>query len=85
MTRTIRRRAAGRKELEQSVERVLGTPPAPTEDEVTKSIERHTAAIPSSAFLAVALGAMGLSLVSQTAGREKWGNFIGGMGFGALY
>ena len=46
------------------------------EDQFTKSIEKYTAAIPSSAYLAVALGAVGLSLVAQLAGRGKWGNFI---------
>jgi hypothetical protein len=57
-----------RDELERS--------PQPREDEVTKVIERYTASIPSSALLALALGAMGLSLVSQVGGRGKWGNFI---------
>jgi hypothetical protein len=47
-----------------------------TEDDVTKSIERYTAGIPSSVFLAVAIGAMGLSLVGQLGGRGKWGNFV---------
>jgi hypothetical protein len=47
-----------------------------TEDEVTKTIERYTAGIPSSAFLAVAVGAIGLSLLGQLGGRGKWGNFI---------
>jgi hypothetical protein len=32
--------------------------------------------IPSSAFLAVALGAIGLSLLGQLGGRGKWGNFV---------
>ena len=50
--------------------------PTPTEDEFTKTLERYTAQIPSSAFLAVGVGAMGLSLVSQLSGRGKWGNFI---------
>jgi hypothetical protein len=50
--------------------------PEPREDELTKGIERYTAAIPSSAFLAVAVGAMVLSLGAQLAGRGKWGNFI---------
>jgi hypothetical protein len=53
-----------------------GKPPTPTEDEVTKSIERYTAGLPSSSFLAVAFGAIGLSLVCQMIGRGKWGNFI---------
>lgn len=46
------------------------------EDPFTKSLETYTAAIPSSAYLAVAVGAIGLSLVAQLAGRGKWGNFI---------
>jgi hypothetical protein len=50
--------------------------PKPTEDEVTKTIEEYTASIPSSAYLGVAVGAMGLSLFCQVAGRGKWGNFI---------
>jgi hypothetical protein len=50
--------------------------PRPTEDQFTKTIESYTAAIPSSAYLAVAIGAMGLSLLCEVAGRGKWGNFI---------
>jgi len=50
--------------------------PRPTEDQFTKTIESYTAAIPSSGYLAVAIGAMGLSLACQLAGRGKWGNFI---------
>ena len=50
--------------------------PRPTEDPFTKTIESYTAAVPSSAYLAVAIGAMGLSLACQVAGRGKWGNFI---------
>ena len=50
--------------------------PRPTEDQFTKSIESYTAAIPSSGYLAVAIGAMWLSLACQVAGRGKWGNFI---------
>jgi hypothetical protein len=46
------------------------------EDQSNKSIEEYTAAIPSSAYLGVALGAMALSLVCQATGRGKWGNFI---------
>jgi hypothetical protein len=54
----------------------LGAPPSPTEDEITKSIERYTAGIPSSAFLAVGIGAVALSLLAQLSGRGKWGNFV---------
>jgi hypothetical protein len=50
--------------------------PRPTEDQFTKSIESYTAAISSSGYLAVAVGAMWLSLACQVAGRGKWGNFI---------
>jgi len=50
--------------------------PQTTEDGFTKSIEEYTAAVPSSAYLGVALGAMALSLAFQVAGRGKWGNFI---------
>jgi len=50
--------------------------PLPTEDQFTKSVEQYTAAIPSSAYLGIALGAMGLSLICQMTGRGKWGNFI---------
>ena len=48
-----------------------------TEDQFTKTVEKYTAAVPSSAYLAVAIGAMGLSLLFQATGRGKWGNFIG--------
>ena len=50
--------------------------PEPTEDHFTKTIEEYTALIPSSAYLGVALAAMGASLVFQVTGRGKWGNFI---------
>ena len=50
--------------------------PEPSEDEFTKSIEKSTASLPSSAFLGIALGAIGLSLVCQVTGKGKWGNFI---------
>jgi hypothetical protein len=52
------------------------TSPQPAEDEFTKTIEKYTASIPSSAYLAVAIGAMGFSLFCQLVGRGKWGNFI---------
>jgi hypothetical protein len=61
-------------------EGALGTgqsqPPSRTEDQFTKSVEEYTAAIPSSAFLGVAVGAMALSLALQIGGQGKWGNFI---------
>jgi hypothetical protein len=66
------------KNAEKNAEEISGDNEAPrnTEDEVTKSIERYTAAIPSSAFLGVAVGAMALSLLFQLGGRGKWGNFV---------
>jgi hypothetical protein len=56
-------------EHEGRAQRSAGTPPRPTEDDVTKFIERYTANIPSSMLLGIAVGAMGLSLVSQLSGR----------------
>lgn len=53
-----------------------GRRPSRTEDEFTKSVEEYTAAVPSSAYLGVAIAAMGLSLFCQLTGRRKWGNFI---------
>jgi hypothetical protein len=50
--------------------------PNRTEDQFTKTIEDYTAAIPSSTYLAVAIGAMVLSLMCQATGQGKWGNFI---------
>ena len=50
--------------------------PKPTEDPFTKSIEQFTASIPSSAYLGIAVAAMGLSFLCQITGRGKWGNFI---------
>jgi hypothetical protein len=50
--------------------------PRLTEDQFTKTIESFPAAVPSTGYLAVAIGAMGLSLACQVAGRGKWGNFL---------
>jgi hypothetical protein len=50
--------------------------PSRTEDQFTKTVEEYTAAIPSSAYLAVAVGAMALSLKLHVKGQGKWGNFI---------
>jgi hypothetical protein len=62
--------------VEQTAQQMLGNPPRPAEDPLTKGIERYTASIPSSAYLGVALGAMGLSLLLQAGGQGKWGNFV---------
>ena len=47
-----------------------------SKDPFTKSVEAYTAAIPSTSYLGVAVGAMALSLICQLTGRGKWGNFI---------
>ena len=47
------------------------------EDSVTKSVESHTAAIPSIAFLSVAVGSMAISLALMMAGRRQAANFVG--------
>src|SRR5688572_7639433 len=64
------------RQAEATAQRYLGAPPEPTEDQFTKTLERYTATVPSSGFLAVALASMGLSLVLQLGGRGKWGNFV---------
>lgn len=63
-------------DMNQEIQMGAVPSPEPTEDEFTKTIEEYTASIPSSAYLGVAVGAMGLSLLCQIAGRGKWGNFI---------
>ena len=47
------------------------------EGELTKTIESQTVAIPSVAFLGVALGAMALSWLFLATGRRNTANFIG--------
>jgi hypothetical protein len=53
-----------------------GTIDPTREDTLTRSVERYTAQLPSSAFLGIAVGAIGLALLSQVGGRGKWGNFV---------
>ena len=55
-------------DLQAKLHDLTTNPPDPREDEFTKTVERYTAAIPSSAFLTVALAAMGVSLVAQLSG-----------------
>jgi len=50
--------------------------PRNTEDQFTKYVEDYTSALPSSAFLGIAIGAMMTSLALQVVGQGKWGNFI---------
>ncbi|MBI4522325.1 MAG: hypothetical protein HY695_00790 [Deltaproteobacteria bacterium] len=58
------------------MEYIKSNSPRTTEDQFTKSVEEYTAAIPSSAYLAIAVGAMAASLAMQILGRGKWGNFL---------
>lgn len=58
-------------------EAMQGGQAAQREDTVTKTIESGTAAVPSVAFLGLALGSMALSLALMTAGRRNAANFVG--------
>ncbi|HLJ59243.1 MAG TPA: hypothetical protein VKZ50_05880 [bacterium] len=49
----------------------------PKEHELTKAIEAITAPIPSSAYLGVAVAAMGVSLMLMLSGRKDAAQFIG--------
>jgi hypothetical protein len=60
----------------ENYEQGTGYSPDPTEDKFTKTVEEYTASIPSSAYLGVAIAAMGISLLFQATGQGKWGNFI---------
>jgi hypothetical protein len=63
-------------DVKEKAKSYLGDPPALREDEVTKTIERYTAAIPSSMYLGIGVAAMAVSLVAQLTGGGKWGNFV---------
>ena len=62
--------------MTSTVSELTGLRPDPREDAATKTLEKYTASVPSSTYLAVAVGAMAVSLTAQLAGRGKWGNFI---------
>jgi hypothetical protein len=47
------------------------------EDDVTRTVESQTAAIPSIAFLGIAVGSMALSLALMLSGRRQASTFIG--------
>jgi hypothetical protein len=51
--------------------------PRKAEASLTKAVADYIASLPSSAYLAGAVGAMALSLALRLAGRGKWGRFIG--------
>jgi hypothetical protein len=54
----------------------LKTSRAP-EDNVTKTIESQTARIPSTAYLAAALGSMAVAAVLKIAGKHQGALFVG--------
>ena len=47
------------------------------EDRVTSAIETQTAKIPSSGYLAAAIGAMGTSALFKILGKDNWALFVG--------
>ena len=47
------------------------------EDRVTSVIEKQTAKIPSSGYLAAAIGAMGTSALLKMVGKDEWALFVG--------
>jgi len=47
------------------------------EDQVTAAIEKYTSQIPSSAFLALAIGAIGASLIFKLSKKNEASHFIG--------
>jgi hypothetical protein len=54
--------------------------PEPREDEFTKTVEKYTASIPSSAYLGVAVTAMAVSLVLSDARPRQMGKLHCSMG-----
>ncbi len=48
-----------------------------TEDRVTGAIESQTSRVPSSVFLAMAVGSMVGSLILKLAEKDEWALFIG--------
>jgi hypothetical protein len=47
------------------------------EDRVTGAIERQTSRLPSSFYLALALGSMAASAILKTTGNDKWALWVG--------
>jgi hypothetical protein len=65
--------------MQDILEREPKTQPKATQREgsVARTIEQHTAKLPSDTFLWAALGSIGVSLVMMATGQEKKANFIG--------
>ncbi|HTE88480.1 MAG TPA: hypothetical protein VK639_05955 [Terriglobales bacterium] len=47
------------------------------EDRVTSAIETQTSKIPSSGYLAAAIGSMGASALLKILGKDEWALFVG--------
>ena len=47
------------------------------EDRFTGTVESQTSKLPSSAYLAMALGSMGASAILKAVGRNDWALFVG--------
>lgn len=47
------------------------------EDEFTGAIESQTSRIPSTGYLAMALGSIAASAVLKSVGRDEWALFVG--------
>ena len=47
------------------------------EDSFTGAIERQTSQVPSSVFLGLALGSIGLSLILKLSRKNDWALFVG--------
>ena len=47
------------------------------EDQVTGAIESRTSKIPSSVYLAAAVGSMGASAILKATGKQHWSLFVG--------
>jgi len=56
----------------------IDLPQEPREDRFTRSIEEQTGKIPSTGFLALAVGSIGLSVILEiTLKKKEIGNFVG--------
>ena len=47
------------------------------EDRVTSAIETQTSKVPSSGYLAAAIGSMGASALLKILGKDEWALFVG--------
>lgn len=47
------------------------------EDRFTGSIEKRTSKLPSSAYLGLAVGCMGVSALLKALGKDDWALFVG--------